>query len=145
MAAKNKIVSQNFFTKLITSQSGHKIYVNTCVAQRNPFQRGSNIYLNRCFPNASHGSENTKFFPACVDQTSPMPMRTLNASQLVLSKSIPGQRGKKCNSTTVEQIPPKIARTQNTSQQYPPMPARTQNVSQLELRKRKPKTQFNLY
>jgi hypothetical protein len=92
------------------------------------------MYLNMCWPNPSHASEDVKSISTCVDETPPIPARTPNASQLVLIKTLPCQWGlkmylnicwpnpshasedRKCNSTCVEQTPTMAARTQSVSQ-----------------------------
>ena len=117
--------------------------------------RGHKIYLNMRLPNPSNASEDTICNSTCVDLPHPMPVRTQNISQLVLTKIIPVQRGdimhlSMCWQTSMP------ARTQNTSQyvltktshasddrsyifacvyQTHPMPTRTQNVSQQVLTK----------
>jgi hypothetical protein len=58
-----------------------------------PCQRGREIYLDMCWQNPSHSSEETKCISTCVNQTKPMPKRTHNASQHVLTKPHPCQRG----------------------------------------------------
>ena len=87
-----------------------------------------------CRPNPSHASEDIKYISTFVDQTHPMPARTQNASQHVLTKPLPWERGHKmylnlswpnpsyasedtkCISTCVDQTLPMSARTQNVSQ-----------------------------
>ena len=56
-------------------------------------QRGHKTYLNLCGLNPSHAREVKKYKSSCVDQTNPMPERTQNASQPVLPKPFPCQRG----------------------------------------------------
>jgi hypothetical protein len=65
------------------------------LTKRIPCQRGLKMYLNMCQPNPSHARENVIFFSACFDQTTPLPTKTQNISQLVFTKSIPCQQGHK--------------------------------------------------
>ena len=82
----------------------------------------------------NYASQNTTCIKTCVEQTPPMSARTQNASQHVLTKLIKSQQrlkmhfimcwpnpshasqDTKCISTSVEQTPPKAARTENATQ-----------------------------
>ena len=77
MPAKTHNASQHVLTKPIPCQGGHK------------------MYLNMRLPNPYYASEDTKFISTYVDQTHPMPARTQNVSQHVLSKPFPWQRWQK--------------------------------------------------
>ena len=134
MTARTQHISQFVLTKLL------------------PWQRGHKMYLNMCWINPTNASENTKCITKWVDQFPPIPARIQNASQHVLTKPLPCQRGNKRVSPWVDQTRPMPARTQIafqhvltkpiTSQrghkmhliiccQTPPMPASSQNESQL--------------
>jgi hypothetical protein len=53
-----------------------------------PYQRGNNMYLKMCWPNASHASEDQKYISTCVDKIPPMPRRTENESQHLFTKPL---------------------------------------------------------
>ena len=57
-----------------------------------PWQRGYNMYLNKCWPNSSHDSKDTKCISTCFDNKPPKSARTQNVSQLVLTKPLPCKR-----------------------------------------------------
>ena len=63
----------------------------------NPFLsfRGHNIYLKLCWPNPSHGSEDTKYISTCVDQNYPITPRAESVYQYLLTKPLPWQWGYK--------------------------------------------------
>ena len=62
-----------------------------------PFQRGHKMHINMFWPNPTHASDNINCFSTWVYQSSPMPARTQNSSQHVLTKPIPCHRGHKMN------------------------------------------------
>ena len=127
-------------------------YISTCVDQTNlttartqnvsqvvltkhhSCQPGPKMHLNLCWPDASHASEDPKCISTCVDQTPPMTARTQNASQHVLTKRLPCQRG---NKTYLNMCWPNLSNDSEDTKyisscvdQTPLMPARSQNVSQ---------------
>ena len=55
-------------------------------------QRGQKLHLNMHWPKPSHASEDKKCISKCVGKNQPMPARTENASQHVLTKCLPYQR-----------------------------------------------------
>jgi hypothetical protein len=83
----------------------------------------------------------------CVDETHPLPARTeirsqllmqartKNASQLVLTNSLPCMRAFKRISICVDKTHPMPAKSQNASQHVLTLPARTKNASHLLLTK----------
>ena len=117
------------------------------------------MHLNLRWPDPSHDSNETKFISADVDQTHPMPVRKQNASQLVLTKPLPSQRGQKMQLNMCWRKPLSWQRwhkmylnfcwtnafhaCENTKRfktcdQTHPMPARIKNVSQHVLTKPTP-------
>ena len=54
-----------------------------------PWNSGSRMHLNFCWPNPFHAIEDTKYISAWVDQIHPMPAKTQNSPQHVLDKHIP--------------------------------------------------------
>ena len=77
MSAKTQNVSRFILTKFLPCHQWHK------------------IYLNVCWPNSSHASEDTKCISTCVHQSPEMPVRTQHVFQDVLTKPIPCQSGHK--------------------------------------------------
>ena len=53
------------------------------------------MHINMFWPNPTHASDNINCFSTWVYQSSPMPARTQNSSQHVLTKPIPCHRGHK--------------------------------------------------
>jgi hypothetical protein len=114
MPARKQNVSQHVLTKPILCQQGTKCIL-TCVDQTHPMparkqnvsqieftkpiqcQRGHKINLNLCRPNSPHASKDTKLISTYVDKTPPMPEKTQNVPQLVLSKPVPYQLRQKKN------------------------------------------------
>ena len=74
----------------------------------------------------------------CVDHFRVMPTRTQNASQLVLTKPIPCQRGHKMHLNMCRPCQPGNKMNLNMCWPNADMPARTQNISQLVLTKPTP-------
>ena len=85
------------------------------------FQRGHKMDINFDWSKPAHNSEDTKYISTCVEHTRPIPARTQNGSQilltkplplrqnvyqLALTKPIPCQRGEKCSSNWIEQTRP---------------------------------------
>ena len=109
--AINQNASQHVLNKPITYNRGYKIHHNLCspypartqhasqhgLTKIIPCQRGRQMHLYMCRPNPSHASEDTKCFSTCVHKNHPMPPKTQNTSQHVLTKSLPLQRGHKIN------------------------------------------------
>ena len=116
MPSRTQNISQIVLTKPIPCQQGHK------------------MYLNLCWTNHPHVSENRKYISTCVDQTYPMPAQHLCWTKcqwrhkmylnLCWPNNSDASEDTKCNSTCVNQTPS--------------IPARTQNVSQLVLTKHFP-------
>ena len=93
MPARTQNVSQLVLNKAVPCQRGDRVYLNLCWPISR--QRGHKMYLNLCWPNITHASEDPKCISTCVDQIPPMPARTQNASQHVLTKPLQCQRGHK--------------------------------------------------
>ena len=73
------------------------------------------MYLKLCWTNLTHTSEPTKCMSNCVDQTPPMPARTQNVSQHVLTKPFYAREETNCISRCIDQAYHMRARTQNIS------------------------------
>ena len=80
-------------------------------------QRGLKIYLYVCCPYPSHASDAIKCISKCVDRTTPMPARTQNVSENVLTKPSHASEDRKGISTCFDLTNRMPARTQNVSQQ----------------------------
>ena len=94
MPARTHIVSQHVLTKTI------------------PCQRGQKNHRNMCWANPSHSSEDKKCISPRFDKAHPMPARTQNVTEIVLTKSIPCQGGKKCFWICIDQTTSMPASTQ---------------------------------
>ena len=68
-------------------------FIPACVDQTKPSQRIFKMHLKIYYPNLTHAIQDTKYISNCVDQTYPMPARTQDVSQLVLTNPLPCQRG----------------------------------------------------
>jgi hypothetical protein len=122
------------------------MYLNVCWRKR-----GHKMYVNVCWPNPFHDPEDIKSISTCVDETYPMPARTQNASQNVMTKSMPCKRAHQIYITTCVKVTScqqghkiylNLCSTyishawEDTKyistcvEQTPPMPARNQNVTQ---------------
>jgi hypothetical protein len=88
------------------------------------------MYLNMSCPNTLE----TKCVSTCIDQTPPMPARTENAFQHVLTKPLPCQLGHKIISTFVDQTPAMPRRTQNASQHVLTIPIPCQRRQYMHLK-----------
>ena len=75
-------------------------------------QRGHKIRFNMCWPNPNHANEDTKWILTCVYQTNPMPVRTQNVTQQMLTKPIPCRRGHNMYLKLCKTNPPMTGRTQ---------------------------------
>ena len=97
------------------------------------------MYLNMCWPNSSHVTDETKCTSKCVDETHPMPARTRKASQNVLTKPVPCQREHKIYLnlcwTNLSHGNEDTKYISTCVEQTYLMPGRTQNISQLVLTK----------
>ena len=69
------------------------MYLYLCWAH--PMPAGTQKNLNVCWPTPSHGSEDTKWIPPCVDGTHPMSMGTQNTCQYSRTNRLPCRRGHK--------------------------------------------------
>ena len=65
-----------------------------------PCQRKQKMLLNTWWPNRFHPTEDTKCISTCIDQTPPMPARTQNTSQHVLTKPSHDREDTKCRPKT---------------------------------------------
>jgi hypothetical protein len=133
-------------------------FISTCVDQTFPMpartqnvsqnvlpktsQQGNKVHLNICGPKSFHASKDIKCTSTCVGQTPPMPAGIQNATQYVLTKPIPCQRGHKIH---LNLCWPNPSHASNESKciticvdQTHPLPSRTQNLSQLGLPKFRP-------
>ena len=88
MSPKTLNTSQHVLTKSHPLQREHKMNFNMCRTKLSHARLNTNFW-----PDPSHASENTKCIPSFVDQTHPMPARTQNVSQHVLTKPLPCQWG----------------------------------------------------
>ena len=95
MPARKQNVSQKVLTKPV------------------PCLQGREIYLNMCWQNPSHSSEETKCISRCDVQTPPSLGMTQNPSQHVLTKQNPCQRGRIMHLNMCWPNPSHAARTQN--------------------------------
>ena len=100
MTSRTQHASQQGFTKTFHASKDKKciltwnyqtdpITPRTLVLTKSlPFQWRDKMYLNLCWLNSSHSSEERNGISTWVDQTFLMPTRTQNASQLVWTKPI---------------------------------------------------------
>ena len=107
------------------------------------------MHFDSCWPNPSIANMNTKCVSTCVDQTNPMPVRTQNVSEHVLTQPLKCQRGHKihltmccpipsyawedtkCPSTCVDETRNKPFHARDdTKSKTPPFPVRTRNIFQ---------------
>jgi len=85
----------NLCCQNIFHASKDMVCISTCVAQPIACQREYKMHLNFCWPNPTHVGEDTKFISTCVEKAHPLPARTQNVSQHVLTKPVLCQRGHK--------------------------------------------------
>ena len=109
MPVKIKKCISPFVNQTLLCLPGHKIAHQLVLTKSIQCQWKSKMHLNMCWPEPSHAIEHSKRISTCVDQIPPMPASTHNISrveqaapmsagtqhifQLVLTKSIPCQRG----------------------------------------------------
>ena len=98
-----------------------------------PWQRGYNMYLNKCWPNSSHDSKDTKCISTCFDNK----RQRGHKMYLYLCWQNPSHASDdtKFFSTCDDQTQPMPARKLEVSQPPSSMPARTVIPSQQELTK----------
>jgi hypothetical protein len=81
-----------------------------------PCHREQKIHLNFCRADPSNANDDSTRASTCVDQSPPMPARTRNVYQHVLTKPIPYHQGQKMYLNMFDQTLPMQASTQNVSQ-----------------------------
>ena len=124
--------SQHVLNKPRPCQPKHKMYLNLCWSvPSHAYEeiKCKSTYLEQTYPNAR---EDTKFTSTCADQTPPMPARSRNVSQLLLTSSLPRQRRHKIYLNICWTNPSHAARSHNVSHmcwKAPPVLARKQNTN----------------
>ena len=112
-------------SQLMSTNTSHACVNTKCVSTSvGPFQPGQNMYINFCWPShsrevlhkmSSQASGETNYISTCIDQTPPLPARTQNAFQHLLSKRCYSSDCTLCILISVDHTPTLTLWSQNTS------------------------------